>query len=117
VALCQPRHYGTFLGSRACARMAAAAWGSAFLNAGLHTANTFSLPFCQGNALDQFFCKVPQILKLSCSYSDYLQEIGVLVLCGIWGFVFIVVSSVQIFRVVLRIPSEQRRPKAFSTYL
>ncbi|NWY56987.1 O14A2 protein, partial [Chionis minor] len=32
-------------------------------------------------------------------------------------FVFIVVSYVQIFRAVLRIPSEQGRHKAFSTCL
>ncbi|NXW11915.1 O14I1 protein, partial [Fregetta grallaria] len=32
-AICQPLHYGTLLGSRACVNMAAAAWGSTFLNA------------------------------------------------------------------------------------
>ncbi|NXL91691.1 O14I1 protein, partial [Alectura lathami] len=37
VAICKPLHYGTQLGSRACASMAAAAWGSGFLNAVLHT--------------------------------------------------------------------------------
>ncbi|NXN68496.1 O14I1 protein, partial [Himantopus himantopus] len=37
VAICQPLHYGTLLGSRACVRMAAAAWGSGFLYALLHT--------------------------------------------------------------------------------
>ncbi|GAB0207208.1 olfactory receptor 14C36-like [Grus japonensis] len=95
VAICQPLHYGTLLGSRACVHMAAAAWGSGFLYAVLHTANTFSIPLCQGNALDQFFCEIPQILKLSCS-DTYLREI---------------------FRAVLRIPSEQGRHKAFSTCL
>ncbi|KFW02343.1 Olfactory receptor 14I1, partial [Eurypyga helias] len=33
VAICKPLHYGTLLGSRACAHMAAAAWGSGFLYA------------------------------------------------------------------------------------
>ncbi|NWT07562.1 O14J1 protein, partial [Mionectes macconnelli] len=33
VAICKPLHYGTLLGSRACAHMAAAAWASGFLNA------------------------------------------------------------------------------------
>ncbi|XP_074023789.1 olfactory receptor 14I1-like [Numenius arquata] len=119
VAICQPLHYGTLLGSRACVHMAAAAWGSGFLNALLHTANTFSIPLCQGNVLGQFFCEIPQILKLSCSHS-YLREFGLLVLtvCLVFGcFVFIVVSYVQIFRAVLRIPSEQGRHKAFSTCL
>ncbi|KAM9207878.1 olfactory receptor 14A16-like [Leptosomus discolor] len=119
VAICNPLHYGTLLGSRACVHMAAAAWGSGFLNAVLHTANTFSLPLCQGNAVDQFFCEIPQILKLSCS-DTYLREAGLLVVgvcLGFVCFVFIVVSYVQIFRAVLRIPSEQGRHKAFSTCL
>ncbi|XP_062370299.1 olfactory receptor 14J1-like, partial [Cinclus cinclus] len=119
VSICKPLHYGTLLGSRACAHMAAAAWASAFLNALLHTANTFSLPLCHGNALGQFFCEIPQILKLSCSHS-YLRELALLAVtvCLVFGcFVFIVFSYVQIFRAVLRIPSEQGRHKAFSTCL
>ncbi|XP_074710648.1 olfactory receptor 14A16-like [Strix uralensis] len=119
VAICKPLHYGTLLGSRACVHMAAAAWGTGLLNSLLHTANTFSLPLCQGNAVDQFFCEIPQILKLSCSHS-YLREVGLIMvsacLAFVW-FVFIVVSYVQIFRAVLRIPSEQGRHKAFSTCL
>ncbi|XP_066840713.1 olfactory receptor 14C36-like [Anser cygnoides] len=119
VAICKPLHYGSLLGSTACAQMAAAAWGSGFLNAVLHTANTFSLPLCHGNAVDQFFCEIPQILKLSCS-DAYLREVGALVfsLSLVFGcFVFIVFSYVQIFRAVLRMPSEQGRHKAFSTCL
>ncbi|XP_071416381.1 olfactory receptor 14C36-like [Pithys albifrons albifrons] len=117
VAICKPLHYGTLLGSRACAHMAAAAWASGFLSALLHTVNTFSLPLCQGNALNQFFCEIPQILKLSCSHSN-LREIGLILvsICLLFGcFIFIVFSYVQIFRAVLRIPSEQGRHKAFST--
>ncbi|CAN8180531.1 unnamed protein product [Coccothraustes coccothraustes] len=119
VSICKPLHYGTLLGSRACAHMAAAAWASAFLNALMHTANTFSLPLCHGNALGQFFCEIPQILKLSCSKS-HLRSILILAVsaCLVFGcFVFIVFSYVQIFRAVLRIPSEHGRHKAFSTCL
>ncbi|XP_064359726.1 olfactory receptor 14C36-like [Dromaius novaehollandiae] len=119
IAICRPLHYGTIMGSRACVRMAAAAWASGFLYAVLHTANTFSIPLCQGNTVDQFFCEIPQILKLSCSDS-YLREVGLLVvsLCLFFGcFIFIVLSYVQIFTAVLRIPSEQGRHKAFSMCL
>ncbi|XP_068280338.1 olfactory receptor 14J1-like [Nyctibius grandis] len=89
VAICKPLHYGTFLSSRACVHMAAAAWD------------------------------IPQILKLSRSHS-YLREVGLLGTSFVFGlgfFVFIVVSYVQIFRAVLRIPSEQGWHKAFSTCL
>ncbi|XP_071417389.1 olfactory receptor 14J1-like [Pithys albifrons albifrons] len=119
VAICKPLHYGTLLGSRACTHMAAAAWASGFLYSLLHTVNTFSLPLCHGNALGQFFCEIPHILKLSCSHS-YLREVGLIVVsaCLAFGcFIFIVFSYVQIFRAVLRIPSEQGRHKTFSTCL
>ncbi|XP_061876058.1 olfactory receptor 14C36-like [Colius striatus] len=119
LAICKPLHYGTLLGSRVCAHMAAAAWGCGFLYSLLHTASTFSLPLCQGNAVDQFFCEISQILRISCS-DTYLREFQLLVFsaCVFWGcFVFIVLSYVQIFRVVQRIPSEQGRHKAFSTCL
>ncbi|KFQ97991.1 Olfactory receptor 14J1, partial [Opisthocomus hoazin] len=119
IAICKPLHYGTLLGSRACVHMAAAAWGSGFLNSLLHSVNTFSLPLCHGNALDQFFCEIPHILKLSC-LNSYLREAGLIVVSACLTFVcffFIVLSYVQIFRSVLRIPSEQGRHKAFSTCL
>ncbi|XP_068025391.1 olfactory receptor 14J1-like, partial [Melanerpes formicivorus] len=119
VAICRPLHYETLLGSRVCFHLAAAAWTCGFLNALLHTANTFSLPLCQGNAVDQFFCEIPPILKLSCSTS-YLRELWLSAFSAfpfVGCFVFIVVSYVQIFRVVLRIPSQQGRHKAFATCL
>ncbi|XP_068025395.1 olfactory receptor 14A16-like [Melanerpes formicivorus] len=119
VAICRPLHYETLLGSRVCLQMVAAAWACGVLNALLHTANTLSVPLCQGNALDQFFCEIPQILKLSCSAS-YLRKIGLIMvtICLAFGcFMFIVVSYVQIFRAVLRIPSQQGRHKAFATCL
>ncbi|KFP20346.1 Olfactory receptor 14J1, partial [Egretta garzetta] len=129
VAICKRLHYGTLLGSRACVHMAAARWGSnlrataagvsVFLTAVLHTANTFSVPLCKGNVVDQFFCEIPQILKLLCSQS-YHREFGLVIFSAFifwWCFVFIVLSYVQIFRAVLRIPSQQGRHKAFSMCL
>ncbi|NXK01066.1 O14AG protein, partial [Corythaixoides concolor] len=119
LAICKPLCYGTLLGSSACARVAAAAWGSGFLTAVLNTASTFSVPLCQGNAVDQFFCEMPQMLKLSCSHY-HLRKDGLLVVSAfpiLRCFVFLVLSYVQLFVSVLRIPSEQVLPKAFSRCL
>ena len=69
--------------------------------------------------MDQFFCEIPQILKLSCS-DAYLREVGLNVISALvlFGcFAFILFSYVQIFRAVLRMPSEQGRHKAFSMCL
>ncbi|XP_067159223.1 olfactory receptor 14C36-like, partial [Apteryx mantelli] len=119
LAICKHLHYETLMGNRGCVRMAAAVWASGILNALLHTANTFSIPLCQGNTVDQFFCEIPQILKLSCSDS-YRREAGLIVVTAslsLGCFIFIVVSYVQIFTAVLRMPSEQGRHKAFSMCL
>ncbi|XP_067400208.1 olfactory receptor 14A16-like [Emydura macquarii macquarii] len=119
VAICQPLHYEMVMNRGTCVQMASCAWISGILNSALHTGNTFTISFCGGNTVDQFFCEVPQLLKLACSDS-YLSEDGVIVfsVCLTFCcFVFITMSYVQIFRAVLRIPSEQGRHKAFSTCL
>ncbi|XP_039353413.1 olfactory receptor 14J1-like [Mauremys reevesii] len=119
VAICQPLHYERVMNRRACVQMAASAWISGILYSALHTGNTFAISFCGGNRVDQFFCDIPQLLKLACSDSD-LSETAAIVFsaCLVLScFVFIIVSYVQIFKTVLRIPSEQGRHKAFSTCL
>ncbi|XP_065270949.1 olfactory receptor 14A16-like [Emys orbicularis] len=119
VAICQPLHYERVMNRRACVQMAASAWITSIVYSALHTWNTFRLPFCQSNVINQFFCEIPQLLKLACSDS-YLSEVGAFALGAFLGlncFVFIIVSYVQIFKIVLRIPSEQGQHKAFSTCL
>ncbi|XP_039354746.1 olfactory receptor 14C36-like [Mauremys reevesii] len=119
VAICQPLHYESIMNRRACVQMAASAWITGIVYSALHTGNTFRLPFCQSNVINQFFCEIPQLLKLTCSDS-YLSEIGAIAFSMFLAsncFVFIIVSYVQIFKAVLRIPSEQGRGKAFSTCL
>ncbi|XP_014462900.1 olfactory receptor 14A16-like [Alligator mississippiensis] len=117
VAICKPLHYGIIMNTRALIQMAACAWVVGAINSAMHTGNTFSLPFCHSNIINQFFCEIPQLLKLSCSDTNH-RELAAIVfsMCsGLGCFVFIIVSYVQIFTTVWRIPSEQGRQKAFST--
>ncbi|XP_050775849.1 olfactory receptor 14A16-like [Gopherus flavomarginatus] len=119
VAICQPLHYVIVMNRRACVQMAASAWISGILYSALHTRNTFAMSFCGENMVDQFFCEIPQILKFPCSDS-YHFEVGFLIFSMCLAsscFVSIIVSYVQIFKAVLRIPSKQGWHKAFSTCL
>uniref|UniRef100_A0A674HV31 Olfactory receptor n=1 Tax=Terrapene triunguis TaxID=2587831 RepID=A0A674HV31_9SAUR len=119
VAICQPLHYERVMNRRACVQMASSAWITGIVYSAVHTGNTFSLPFCQSNVINQFFCEIPQLLKLACSDS-YLSEAGAIVFSVFLGlncFVFIIASYIQIFKTVLRIPSEKGQHKAFSTCL
>ncbi|XP_030398872.1 olfactory receptor 14A16-like [Gopherus evgoodei] len=119
IAICQPLHYEMVMNRRACVQIAASAWISGILYSALHTGNTFVISFCGGNMVDQFFCEIPQLLHLACSDSNIgeVVAISLSVLLGLICFAFITVSYVQIFKTVLRIPSEQGRHKAFSTCL
>ncbi|XP_039355019.1 olfactory receptor 14A16-like isoform X2 [Mauremys reevesii] len=119
IAICQPLHYERVMNRRACIQMAASAWISGILYSALHTGSTFVISFCGGNVVDQFFCEIPQLLKLACSDSD-LSETGAIVFSACLAlscFVFIIVSYIQIFKAVLRIPSERGQRKTFATCL
>ncbi|XP_032656167.1 olfactory receptor 14A16-like [Chelonoidis abingdonii] len=119
VAICKPLHYESLMNRRACIEMAASALISGIFCSALHTGNIFALTFCGGNMVDQFFCEIPQLFKLTCSDS-YLNEVGVIVFfacLNISCFVLIIVSYVQIFTTVLKIPSEWGWHKAISTCL
>uniref|UniRef100_A0A8C3I704 Olfactory receptor n=1 Tax=Chrysemys picta bellii TaxID=8478 RepID=A0A8C3I704_CHRPI len=117
VAICQPLHYETVMNRKVCFQMAASAWISVFLYSAVHTGNTFAISFCGRNMVDQFFCEIPHLLKLACSDSDLIGFLIFSMFLGSSCFVFIIVSYVQIFTTVVKIPSEQGRHKAFSTCL
>ncbi|XP_007442425.1 olfactory receptor 14A16-like [Python bivittatus] len=116
VAICNPLHYETVMNWKACIEIMFLVWVTSLLYGIVHTTGTFSILFCS-NVVNQFFCEIPQLLKLSCSGFN-LVEAGVLVASAIAGlgcFTFIIASYAMIFKAVLRIPSEHGRQKALST--
>ncbi|XP_008832062.1 olfactory receptor 14J1-like [Nannospalax galili] len=119
VAICLPLHYEVIMGPRKCRWTVKAVWISGGIPGTLYTATTFSMRFCRAKIIHQFFCDVPQLLKLSCS-NDYLRVIGVIAFIAAVAFVCfmaITLSYVQIFSTVLRMPSAEGRSKVFSTCL
>ncbi|XP_078234356.1 olfactory receptor 14A16-like [Pogona vitticeps] len=118
VAICKPLQYEMLMNKQACLQMIAVVWIGSFLYGILHTGGTFAAPFCS-NIINQFFCELPQLLKLTCS-DLYLIEVGLLLLSAVVEvgcFIFILVTYVHIFIAVLKIPSVQGRQRAFSTCL
>nr|XP_056720396.1 olfactory receptor 14I1-like [Euleptes europaea] len=116
VAICNPLQYETIMHKAACVQMAGSAWIAGFLNAAMHTGSTFSLHFCS-NVVNQFFCEIPSLLSISCS-DLYLVGVGLLAFTSglsLGCFIFIIVTYVQIFTAVLKIPSVHGQRKALST--
>nr|XP_017503483.2 olfactory receptor 14A16-like [Manis javanica] len=118
MAICHPLRYDTIVNHRACVQMAASSWASGGLNAILRTAATFSIAMCGSPEVHQFFCDVPQLLSLACSYNiGELVVIGLSLMLDFGCFVFIDISYIHVFSTVLRMPSREGRSKAFSTCL
>ncbi|XP_070584560.1 olfactory receptor 14A16-like [Erythrolamprus reginae] len=116
VAICHPLHYEMVMNWKYCTEIIIIMWVICLLYGMLHTTGTFSISYCS-NVVNQFFCEIPHLLKLSCSGINLL-EVGILVasLIGALGcFTFIVISYAVIFKTVLRIPSEKGKQKALST--
>lgn len=118
VAICLPLRYDVIMSHRSCVEMAASSWLSGGLNAILHTASTFSIPMCGSPEVHQFFCDVPQLLSLTCSFNmGELVVIGISLVLDFGCFVFIAISYIHIFSTVLKLSSRESRSKAFSTCL
>nr|XP_056720415.1 olfactory receptor 14A16-like [Euleptes europaea] len=118
IAICNPLQYETIMHKGACIQMVVSAWVTGIADATLHTSCTFAITFCS-NMINQFFCEVPQLLKHSCS-DLYLVEVGLLIFhCIIAGgcFIYIIITYLQIFATVLRMPSVHGQKKALSTCL
>ncbi|XP_048205198.1 olfactory receptor 14J1-like [Perognathus longimembris pacificus] len=119
VAICFPLHYELIMDPRKCRSAVTAVWVSGGISGIMYTAATFSITFCRAKVLHQFFCDVPQIMKLSCS-NDYLAVVGVdsfMAVAALACFISIAFSYIHIFSTVLRIPSAEGRSKVFSTCL
>ncbi|XP_038603566.1 putative olfactory receptor 14L1 [Tachyglossus aculeatus] len=119
VAICLPLRYEIIMSRQACGKMAAASWLSGGVSGLMHTAATFSVPFCGPSTIHQFFCDVPQLLALS-DPSVIIIEVWVTIAVVSLAFLClasIVVSYVHIFWAVLRMPVSEGRAKAFSTCL
>ncbi|CAK6449349.1 unnamed protein product [Pipistrellus nathusii] len=116
-AVCKPLHYTTTITRGVCARLAIGSYVYSFLNASVHTRNTFSLSFCKSNLVHHFFCDVPAIMALSCSDKHISEQILLFVVSFnmFSALLVILISYLFIFVTILKMPSSSGYQKAFST--
>ncbi|XP_063148878.1 olfactory receptor 2T27-like [Candoia aspera] len=119
VAICKPLHYPVLMSRRLCVAMSAGVWLGAFLNSLMHTLCVLQLPFCESNRVNQFFCTIQALLKLSCSktstYENGLFLTGIIFL--LVPLSIILASYISILLTVLGMQSVEGRHKAFGTCL
>ncbi|XP_027835702.2 olfactory receptor 9G19-like [Ovis aries] len=109
--------YAQVMSRRLCICLVIYSYTGGFFNAIILTSNTFTLNFCGGNIIDDFFCDVPPLVKLACDVKETYQDVLYFLLASnvITPTVLILASYAFIIAAILRIRSTQGRLKAFST--
>uniref|UniRef100_A0A8C5QY84 Olfactory receptor n=1 Tax=Leptobrachium leishanense TaxID=445787 RepID=A0A8C5QY84_9ANUR len=116
-AICRPLQYNTIMDRRLCLGLVTGSWTLSFLNAIIHAALTFQLPFCKSNQVNHYFCEMPPLFRLSCK-DTLLNEIVVYITGGLFAFcsfVLTLLSYVCIIYNLLNVKCSSGRYKAFST--
>ncbi|XP_077706546.1 olfactory receptor 1A1 [Canis aureus] len=116
VAISRPLHYTTIMSPWTCVLLVVGSWVVGNANALPHTLLTARLSFCGNKEVANFYCDITPLLKLSCS--DILFNVRMMYLgVGVFSvpLLCIIISYVQVFSTVLRVPSTKGVLKAFST--
>ncbi|KAM7150019.1 olfactory receptor 4D9-like [Macrochelys suwanniensis] len=74
VAIYKPLQYLTIMNRGMCVGLMTGAWLGGFAHSIVQIELILQLPFCGPNVLDNFYCDVPQVIKLACA-DTYLVEI------------------------------------------
>ncbi|CAI9592236.1 unnamed protein product, partial [Staurois parvus] len=117
LAICNPLHYASIMGSGICQKLSILAWTPSFLYSLVLSVSISSLHFCGPNIIDHFFCDLAPILDLSCSDVSFIQmETKLLTVPAVvFPFLVIGISYVFIVKSILNILSLSGRQKAFFT--
>ncbi|XP_066486929.1 olfactory receptor 4Q3-like [Tiliqua scincoides] len=78
VAICQPLKYATIMDQQRCLSLLILSWTGGLIHGVFQTVVTAKLPLCGPNVLDNFFCDITQVMKLSCS-DIYISELLLLI--------------------------------------
>ncbi|OCT98094.1 hypothetical protein XELAEV_18010322mg [Xenopus laevis] len=117
VAIAHPLHYMNIINKSKCLKLLFGSWLAGMLLSLGQISFVFSLPFCESNIIDHFFCDILPVVRLACAdtsanmitiliYSSFVIQLP---------FLLIIVSYVHILTTVFRIPTAHGRNKAFST--
>ncbi|XP_053319803.1 olfactory receptor 1052-like [Spea bombifrons] len=117
VAICNPLMYFLQMNYRRCSQLVLGSWAFGFINSLLVTVFASKLSFCGARKVQQLFCDIKSLLKISCSDTEGFQIIVYLevLFAGLCPFIFSLTSYIKIISSILKVQSTEGRVKSFST--
>ncbi|XP_071074830.1 olfactory receptor 6C6-like [Dasypus novemcinctus] len=117
VAICKLLHYPIIMSSKVCYQLVLSSWTAGFLITFPPLVMGLQLEFCASRVIDHFICDTSPILQISCTDTHLLELISFIsaVVTLVVTLLLVILSYSYILKTVLKIPSAQKRTKAFST--
>ncbi|XP_044129637.1 olfactory receptor 11A1-like [Bufo gargarizans] len=117
LAICDPLHYNVIMNHMFCVTSVHIIWLVGFLVTLMYVISMYNLEFCGPCVINHFYCDFEPILQLSCSDTFIIHTQGLILgfFFAIAPFLLITMSYVYIAITILKMPSNTRRHKAFST--
>ncbi|XP_010595843.3 olfactory receptor 6C6-like [Loxodonta africana] len=117
VAICKPLHYPFIMRSKVSYELVLSSWTAGFLITFPPLVMGLKLEFCASKVIDHFMCDTSPILQISCTDTHFLEMISFVsvVVTLVVTLLLVILSYTYIVKTILKIPSAQKRTKAFST--
>uniref|UniRef100_A0A8C4WGB3 Olfactory receptor n=1 Tax=Gopherus evgoodei TaxID=1825980 RepID=A0A8C4WGB3_9SAUR len=103
VAICHPLSYAETMHHHCCLGLLVTCWAGGVLHSSTQLVLVAWLPFCGPSKLNNFYCDVPQVVKLACS-DTYVMEILIISNSGLISLVcfLVLLGSYGVILVTLR---------------
>uniref|UniRef100_A0A8C3SX27 G-protein coupled receptors family 1 profile domain-containing protein n=1 Tax=Chelydra serpentina TaxID=8475 RepID=A0A8C3SX27_CHESE len=118
VAIYKPLRYLIIMNRDMCVGLVVLAWVGGIVHSAVQMGLLLQFPFCGPNILDNFYCDVPQVIKVACADTHVveLQMVfngGVLLIIL---FISLLISyTIILVKIRTHVTDGKRRQKAFST--
>ncbi|XP_060111064.1 olfactory receptor 4D1-like [Heteronotia binoei] len=116
IAIYKPLQYLTIMNQWVCISLVAGAWLGGFVHSIVQIGILIQLPFCGPNILDNFYCDIPQVVKLACT-DTYITELLMVSNSGliVAAMFLILLVSYSVILVKIRTHVTEGKHKALST--
>ncbi|XP_031754083.1 olfactory receptor 13F1-like [Xenopus tropicalis] len=117
VAICIPMRYSLIMKKSVCVLLASVSWSMGATDSFIYCWLICNLQFCKQREINNFFCELKTILKLSCSNTINIKFV-ILVVCvfiGLLPFSLILISYGNIIYSALKIRTSAGKLKTFSS--